>query len=221
MIAPARTALVVVDMQVDFAAPEGVVASAGPTWAWPNACRPHRAADRGGTPAGVTVAFLRVMTRPESDSHAENADGAARHPGAEAICRIGSGGEAYYRVAPQPGDIEVGKLAYSGFSARTSTSNCARADRHPGDDRADHRLLRGFHHARRLPSRLSHVRRVRRLRRLRRRAAPLCAQGHGRALLARRERGRAGRMGGCLSRWRLDPVSSSILPAKASSRCVS
>jgi nicotinamidase-related amidase len=59
---------------------------------------------------------MRVMTRPETDSDALRTWMARRGtPGGEAICRIGSGGEAYYRVTPEPGDIEIEKLAYSSF----------------------------------------------------------------------------------------------------------
>ncbi|MFD2137034.1 isochorismatase family protein [Novosphingobium resinovorum] len=68
MIAPARTALIVVDVQVDFAAPEGLIGRFGIDLA------PAEAAiDRIETliaaarTAGATVAFMRVMTRPETD----------------------------------------------------------------------------------------------------------------------------------------------------------
>ncbi|BEV00002.1 cysteine hydrolase family protein [Novosphingobium olei] len=117
MIAPSRTALVVVDIQVDFASPEGVLGRSGMDM---SGC--EVAVDRIETlidaarKAGATVAFMRVMTRPESDSQALKTWMERRGtPGHEAICRIGSGGEDYYRVAPQPGDIEISKLAYSSF----------------------------------------------------------------------------------------------------------
>lgn len=117
MIAPERTALVVVDVQVDFAAPHGVVAGYGA-----DMTESDKAVDRieelvaVARAAGVTLAFMRVMTRPESDSQALKTWMARRGtPGGEAICRIGSGGEDYWRVAPQPGDIEIAKLAYSSF----------------------------------------------------------------------------------------------------------
>ncbi|GLK44605.1 MULTISPECIES: cysteine hydrolase family protein [Novosphingobium] len=117
MIAPARTALIVVDVQVDFAAPEGLIGRFGIDLA------PAEAAiDRIETliaaarTAGATVAFMRVMTRPETDSEALKTLMARRGtPGEEGICRIGSGGEDYYRLFPQPGDIEVSKLVYSSF----------------------------------------------------------------------------------------------------------
>jgi nicotinamidase-related amidase len=117
MIAPERTALIVVDVQVDFASPEGLIGRYGTDMS------PAEAAiDRiegliaAARKAGVAVGFMRVMTRPETDSNTLKTWMARRGtPGSEGICRIGSGGEDYYRVAPEPGDIEVGKLAYSSF----------------------------------------------------------------------------------------------------------
>ncbi len=117
MIAPTRTALVVVDIQVDFASSEGVIGRHGvdmsPAEAAIDRIEDLIAAARS---AGATVAFMRVMTRPETDSNALKTWMERRGtPGGAGICRIGSGGEDYYRVTPEPGDIEVSKLAYSSF----------------------------------------------------------------------------------------------------------
>lgn len=117
MIAPQRTALIVVDVQVDFASPEGLIGLYGtdmsPAEAAIDKIETLIAAARK---AGAAVGFMRVMTRPETDSNALKTWMARRGtPGSEGICRIGSGGEDYYRVSPEPGDIEVGKLAYSSF----------------------------------------------------------------------------------------------------------
>lgn len=117
MIAPPRTALIVVDVQVDFASPEGLIGRHGtdmsPAEAAIDRIAPLVAAARA---AGVTLGFMRVMTRPETDSGALKTWMERRGtPGAEGICRIGSGGEDYYRLFPEPGDIEVSKLAYSSF----------------------------------------------------------------------------------------------------------
>ncbi|MGF7155340.1 cysteine hydrolase family protein [Novosphingobium gossypii] len=117
MIAPDRTALIVVDVQVDFAAPQGLIGSFGVDLA------PAEAAiDRidallaAAREAGVTVGFMRVMTRPETDSNALRTWMERRGtPGNEGICRVGSGGEDYYRLFPRPGDIEIEKRVYSSF----------------------------------------------------------------------------------------------------------
>lgn len=117
MIAPERTALVVVDVQVDFAAPHGLIGRHGTDMS-----PAERAIDRiedliaAARKAGAAVGFMRVMTRPETDSNALRTWMARRGtPGSEGICRVGSGGEDYYRVRPETGDMEVGKLAYSSF----------------------------------------------------------------------------------------------------------
>jgi nicotinamidase-related amidase len=117
MIAPARTALIVVDVQVDFAAPEGLIGRYGTDMSPAEAAIDRiEALIAAARKAGATVGFMRVMTRPETDSNALRTWMARRGtPGSEGICRIGSGGEDYYRVAPEPGDIEIGKLAYSSF----------------------------------------------------------------------------------------------------------
>jgi nicotinamidase-related amidase len=117
MIAPERTALIVVDVQVDFASPKGLIGRYGtdmsPAEAAIDKIEDLIAAARK---AGATVGFMRVMTRPETDSNTLKTWMARRGtPGSEGICRIGSSGEDYYRVAPEPGDIEVSKLAYSSF----------------------------------------------------------------------------------------------------------
>lgn len=117
MVAPGRTALVVIDVQVDFAAPHGLVGRSGGDLSTiePAVDRIEAlvAAARG---AGIPIAFLRVMTRPETDTAALRTLMARRGtPGDEAICRVGDAGSAYHRVVPRPGDIEVEKLAYSGF----------------------------------------------------------------------------------------------------------
>lgn len=117
MVAPGRTALVVVDVQVDFAAPAGAMGRSGLDLA---AVGP--AIDRvealvaAARAAGVAIAFLRVVTRPETDSDALRTWMARRGtPGGEAICRAGEPGSDHYRVAPAPGDMAVAKLGYSGF----------------------------------------------------------------------------------------------------------
>jgi biuret amidohydrolase len=117
MIAPERTALIVVDVQVDFASAEGLIGRHGtdmsPAEAAIDRIETLIAAARA---AGATVGFMRVMTRPQSDSNALKTWMVRRGtPGSEGICRIGSGGEDYYRVAPAEGDIEIAKLAYSSF----------------------------------------------------------------------------------------------------------
>jgi nicotinamidase-related amidase len=118
MIAPTRSALVVIDVQADFASPTGAMARMG--------------ADLGGVEAvldnvetllaaarraGVLVAFARVVTSPRTDSVALKNFNARKGlaPSALDICREGDRGCDYYRIAPLPGEIEVSKRLFSAF----------------------------------------------------------------------------------------------------------
>ena len=117
MIAPERTALIVVDVQVDFASKDGLIGRYG-TDMTPaeDAIDRIEALIAAAHHAGATVGFMRVMTRPETDSNALKTWMARKGtPGDAGICRVGTGGEDYYRVHPEPGDIEVEKLVYSSF----------------------------------------------------------------------------------------------------------
>ncbi|MXO65018.1 cysteine hydrolase family protein [Altericroceibacterium endophyticum] len=117
MIAPETTALIVVDIQKDFAAPDGLLGGYGV-----DLSGVETAIDRieeliaAAREAGATVGFMRVVTRPETDSNALKTLMQRRGDvGGEAICRIEDGGADYYRVAPKPGDIEIQKLLFSSF----------------------------------------------------------------------------------------------------------
>ncbi len=117
MIDPARTALVVVDIQVDFAAPHGLAATfcedLSPVEAAITRIEDLIALARR---TAMHVAFMRVVTRPETDPPALLRLMERRAmPGGEAICRAGSGGEDFYRVRPEPGDITIEKLLFDSF----------------------------------------------------------------------------------------------------------
>ncbi|PZU57624.1 MAG: isochorismatase [Sphingobium sp.] len=117
MITPSRTALVVIDIQTDFAAPFGLLGKYGvdlsPVETAIDRIEPLIACARS---AGATVAFMRVVTRPETDSVALRTLMERRGtPGGEAICRIEDGGADYYRLLPEEGDIEIEKLMYNSF----------------------------------------------------------------------------------------------------------
>lgn len=117
MLPPAHTALVVIDVQTDFAAPFGLLGQVGA-----DLSTVEPALDRiealiaAARKAGATVAFMRVVTRPETDPPALKTLMRRRGiPGGEAICRIADGGADYYRVVPEPGDIEIEKLMFNSF----------------------------------------------------------------------------------------------------------
>ena len=118
MLDASRTALVVIDVQEDFAGPTGAVGRFGVDMS-----RIEPAIDRienliaAARAAGAHVAFARVVTRPETDSSAlrERAVRQGRSPDSVGICRAGTLGAGYYRVRPQSGDLEVQKRLFDSF----------------------------------------------------------------------------------------------------------
>ncbi|WP_333585474.1 cysteine hydrolase family protein [Phenylobacterium sp.] len=118
-IAPARTALVIIDMQVDFAAPDGRIGQWGVDLsAVPPALEKAQALARAARAAGAPVVFVGLFTRPETDSPAWKARMLRRGGDPDddsALCRAGERGSDFYGPTPQPGDPVVEKARYSGF----------------------------------------------------------------------------------------------------------
>ncbi|MDB5454754.1 MAG: isochorismatase hydrolase [Caulobacter sp.] len=118
-IAPHRTALLVIDMQVDFAAPQGVIGQYGVDMrlvepALAAAQRLTAAARAAGTP----VIFVGLVTRPETDSPAwkERMRRRGGDPDVEsALCRAGQPGADFYGPTPLPGETVIEKTRYSAF----------------------------------------------------------------------------------------------------------
>jgi nicotinamidase-related amidase len=118
MIAPGRTALVIVDVQVDFGAPDGLYGKVGC-----DLSRVEPAIDRmielhdAARRAGVFTVFVRLETGADTDSptaqerRLRNGTNNGGRP-----CPAGTRGADYYRVKPQPGDMEVVKHRYSTFT---------------------------------------------------------------------------------------------------------
>lgn len=118
LIAPGRTALVIIDVQNDFAAPDGVAASWGvdltPVEAAIDRMEPIVAHARQ---IGVPVWFVKVETTPETDSRALKQYFAISGQPSEALalCRAGTAGADFYRILPQPGDPQISKRLFSAF----------------------------------------------------------------------------------------------------------
>jgi nicotinamidase-related amidase len=117
MIEPARTALLVIDIQHDFSAPGGFSHRVGGDL---STMEPAIDAILSIIPAarraGLTLAFMRVITRDETDPEVLTRLMARRgRPGGEALCRAGTPGADYYRVTPEPGDIEIEKIRFDSF----------------------------------------------------------------------------------------------------------
>jgi nicotinamidase-related amidase len=118
MVDPQRTALLIVDVQVDFGSRQGIYGRAGL-----DLSRVDAAVDRmidlqeAAHRAGVFTVFVRLETAADTDSPAA-AERRARNGTASGPrpCVAGTPGAAYYRVEPRPGDAQVVKHRYSSFT---------------------------------------------------------------------------------------------------------
>jgi nicotinamidase-related amidase len=122
-LAPARTALLIVDMQTDFASPDGAMGRAGADLsAVPAALAAARRLADAARRAGAPVIFVGLMTAPEDDSAAwaerlrrRSGDRGGDAGDALALCRVGTSGAAFVGPIPLAGEAVVPKLRYSGF----------------------------------------------------------------------------------------------------------
>lgn len=120
-IAPGRAALLVVDMQVDFASPEGAAGRWGMDLsAVPAALAATERLVAAARGAEVPVIFTGLFTTPETDSPAWAER--MRRRGADplaladmAICRLGEAGGEFVGPRPLPGELVIHKTRYSGF----------------------------------------------------------------------------------------------------------
>jgi ureidoacrylate peracid hydrolase len=118
-IDPARTALVIIDMQVDFASPEGALGRAGAdlTTVGPALAAAERVAGAARA-AGIPVVFvgLQASLAEDSPAWAERIRRRGGDPDAEnGLCRLGTPGADFVGPTPLPGELVIGKLRYSGF----------------------------------------------------------------------------------------------------------
>lgn len=117
-VAPERSAVIVVDIQVDFASPDGVLGKAGlgmgiAAPAVASAERLVEAARAAGTP----VIFVGLATTPETDSPVWG-EWRRRKSGSDsggALCRAGKTGSEFFGPTPREGETIIWKLRYSGF----------------------------------------------------------------------------------------------------------
>jgi ureidoacrylate peracid hydrolase len=115
-IAPARTALLLIDMQVDFAAPEGGLGKDGIDMTAPQAAvaKAARLADaaRG---AGVACVFVRLVTREEDETPFLQEWKKRRHSDGPPLCREGTHGAEFVGPQPQGGELVFSKKRYNAF----------------------------------------------------------------------------------------------------------
>ena len=116
-IAPARTALVLIDMQVDFASPDGALGRQGFDMTAPQAAvaQAEKLASAARA-AQVACVFVRLITRPEDDSTFARDYRARRGDDTPPLCREGTRGAEFVGPKPQGGDYVVSKSRYSGFT---------------------------------------------------------------------------------------------------------
>lgn len=117
-IAPGRTAVLIIDMQVDFASPDGVLGGFIDMSVVEPALAAAEKLAADARAAGVPVVFVGLSTTPETDSAAWNER--MRRRGGDpdvdaALCRAGQVGSEFYGPKPLPGELVVPKTRYSGF----------------------------------------------------------------------------------------------------------
>jgi|SRR5579859_3126223 len=121
MIDPARTALFVIDIQRDFCAADGFSARIGSDM---STMEPAIDAVLRIIPAarkaGLKLVFMRVITRDETDPAVlKRLMDRRGRSGGQALCRAGTPGADYYRVTPEPQDIEIEKIRFDSFIETT------------------------------------------------------------------------------------------------------
>jgi len=117
-IAPSRTAVVVIDMQVDFASPDGALGAYVDMSVVQPAVAAAEKLVEAARSAGVPVVFVGLFTSPETDSSSWKTRLRRRGGDADsesALCRDGEIGSAFYGPQPSPGELVVKKTRYSGF----------------------------------------------------------------------------------------------------------
>jgi ureidoacrylate peracid hydrolase len=117
-IAPARTALLLVDMQVDFASPDGALSQAGTDMDMAEAaiCNAMMLADAARA-AGVPCLFVRLIIRDGDETAMEREWKTRRGLEAEPpLCREGTRGADFVGPQPLTGEAVFSKRRYDAFS---------------------------------------------------------------------------------------------------------
>lgn len=116
-IAPNRTALLVIDMQVDFGAPDGALALQGAdVAAAQDALAKAQELTAAARAAQVPVIFVRLLTRPGGETHIIAEEKARRGDDGPDLCVEGTRGADFIGPQPQPGEAIVSKTRYSAFA---------------------------------------------------------------------------------------------------------
>lgn len=116
-IAPHRTALLVIDMQVDFGAPDGALALQGAdvTAAQAALAKAEELA-AAARAAKVPVIFVRLITHPGGESAAVAEEKLRRGDDSPDLCVEGTRGAQFIGPQPLAGEAIISKTRYSAFA---------------------------------------------------------------------------------------------------------
>jgi ureidoacrylate peracid hydrolase len=116
-ISPTRTALLLIDMQVDFGAAEGQMARQGADLTSAQAAAKNAVllADAARA-AGVALIFVRLITRPGDETKVTREAKARRDDDEADLCVEGSPGADFIGPKPRPGEPIISKSRFSAFA---------------------------------------------------------------------------------------------------------
>jgi len=115
-IGPQRTAVVVIDCQVDFGASDGAMARRGADMTAPQAAlEKAQALVDAARAAGVSVVFVRLITNSAAESAVIREARARQGEDGPELCVEGSHGADFVGPQPQPGETVISKKRYSAF----------------------------------------------------------------------------------------------------------
>ena len=115
-IAPERTALLVIDCQVDFGSPDGAMARHGADMTAPQAAlMKAQALVEAARAAGVKIVFVRLLTSANREDHMLR-EAWERHGEAPLeLCVEGTRGADFVGPRPLPTETVISKSRYSAF----------------------------------------------------------------------------------------------------------
>ena len=116
-IAPKRTALLVIDCQVDFGAPEGEMARFGAGMTAPQAALAKaQALVEAARSAQVKIVFVRLLTSADGEDRLLREAWERRGETAPKLCVEGTQGADFIGPQPLPGEMVISKSRYSAFA---------------------------------------------------------------------------------------------------------
>jgi len=116
-IAPSRTAVIVIDCQVDFGAPDGEMARRGADMTAPQAALAKaQALVDAARDARVKVVFVRLLTHPGSENRRAREARERRGDEEPDFCVEGTRGADFIGPQPEPGEMIISKTRYNAFA---------------------------------------------------------------------------------------------------------